>query len=75
MPDLSAMTEEEQLHYALQMSMASSATTSTTGTEKQTPIDAEMKDVSEKEIIRNQNYDLIKKIYINNRKMKIMQKQ
>ncbi len=46
MPDLSAMTEEEQLHYALQMSMAASATTSTTGTEKQTPIDAEMKDVS-----------------------------
>jgi len=47
MPDLSAMTEEEQLHYALQMSMASSATTSTTGTEKQTPIDAEMKDEDE----------------------------
>jgi hypothetical protein len=46
MPDLGAMTEDEQLHYALQMSMATSATTSTTGTEKQTPIDAEMKDVN-----------------------------
>ncbi len=45
MPDLSSMTEEEQLHYALQMSMAATGTTSTTATEKNTPVDAEMKDV------------------------------
>ncbi len=46
--DISSMTEEEQLHYALQMSMSHSAseTTSTSATEKQTtPVDAEMKDV------------------------------
>jgi hypothetical protein len=53
-PDLAAMTEEEQLHYALQMSMAASAAASSTSssstaqattTEKQTPVDAEMEDV------------------------------
>jgi hypothetical protein len=47
--DVSAMTEEEQLHYALQMSMAQSASESVSGatTEKQsTPVDAEMKDVN-----------------------------
>lgn len=44
MPDLGSMTEEEQLHYALQMSMASSAT-SNAATEKPTSVDAEMKDV------------------------------
>ena len=45
--DISSMTEEEQLHYALQMSMAHSASESGSTTEKQTtPIDAEMKDVS-----------------------------
>jgi hypothetical protein len=44
-PDLGSMTEEEQLHYALQMSMAASASTSSSATEKQTPVDAEMKDV------------------------------
>ncbi len=46
--DLSSMTEEEQLHYALQMSMAASATpgsTSTELTEKPASVDAEMKDV------------------------------
>lgn len=46
--DISSMTEEEQLHYALQMSMAQSASESASGatTEKQTtPVDAEMKDV------------------------------
>lgn len=45
--DVSSMTEEEQLHYALQMSMAQSAAESASGsaTEKQTPIDTEMKDV------------------------------
>jgi len=45
--DVSAMTEEEQLHYALQMSMTQSASESVSGatTEKQsTPVDAEMKD-------------------------------
>jgi 26S proteasome regulatory subunit N10 len=45
--DISSMTEEEQLHYALQMSMSQSAseTASASTTEKQTtPIDAEMKD-------------------------------
>ena len=42
MPDISSMTEEEQLNYALQMSMASSATTSAQA-EKQT-VDAEMKE-------------------------------
>lgn len=47
-PDFNAMTEEEQLHYALQMSMATSASASESATEKQTsPVnDAEMKDVS-----------------------------
>ncbi len=46
--DISSMTEEEQLHYALQMSMsqATSDTVSASTTEKQTtPVDAEMKDV------------------------------
>ncbi len=46
--DISSMTEEEQLHYALQMSMsqAASDTVSASTTEKQTtPVDAEMKDV------------------------------
>lgn len=46
--DISSMTEEEQLHYALQMSMSNSAseTASASTTEKQTtPVDAEMKDV------------------------------
>ena len=46
--DISSMTEEEQLHYALQMSMSQSAsdTVSASTTEKQTtPVDAEMKDV------------------------------
>jgi len=45
--DISSMTEEEQLHYALQMSMSQSASdnVSTSTTEKQTtPVDAEMKD-------------------------------
>lgn len=45
--DISSMTEEEQLHYALQMSMSHSAseTASASTTEKQTtPVDAEMKD-------------------------------
>jgi len=48
-PDLSSMTEEEQLHYALQMSMAASATASTSSatTEKQTPVDTEMKEEEE----------------------------
>jgi len=47
--DVSSMTEEEQLHYALQMSMAQSAAESASGsaTEKQTPIDTEMKDEDE----------------------------
>jgi len=47
MRDISSMTEEEQLNYALQMSMSHSAseTASSSATEKQTtPIDAEMKD-------------------------------
>lgn len=47
--DISSMTEEEQLHYALQMSMSQSASeaASASTTEKQTtPVDAEMKDVS-----------------------------
>jgi hypothetical protein len=46
--DLGAMTEEEQLNYALQMSLRQSASESVSGatTEKQTtPVDAEMKDV------------------------------
>ena len=45
--DVSSMTEEEQLHYALQMSMAQSAAESASGsaTEKQTHIDTEIKDV------------------------------
>jgi hypothetical protein len=46
--DISSMTEEEQLNYALQMSMSHSASevTSASATEKQTtPVDAEMKDV------------------------------
>lgn len=47
MPDLSSMTEEEQLNYALQMSMASSASASASATEKPTPVDAEMKDEDE----------------------------
>jgi 26S proteasome regulatory subunit N10 len=45
--DLGAMTEEEQLNYALQMSLRQSASESVSGatTEKQTtPVDAEMKD-------------------------------
>lgn len=41
------MTEEEQLHYALQMSMAQSASTSDTATEKSPVNDAEMKDEDE----------------------------
>ena len=47
--DFSAMTEEEQLNYALQMSMAASAgSTSTELTEKQSSsLDAEMKDEDE----------------------------
>ena len=48
MRDISSMTEEEQLNYALQMSMSHSAseTASSSATEKQTtPIDTEMKDV------------------------------
>lgn len=48
--DISSMTEEEQLHYALQMSMSHSAseTASASTTEKQTtPVDAEMKDDDE----------------------------
>ena len=44
-PDFGSMTEEEQLNYALQMSMASSAEGSTSVTEKPTPVDTEMKDV------------------------------
>ena len=46
-PDFSSMTEEEQLNYALQMSMASSAgaSTSNTASDKPTPVDTEMKDV------------------------------
>lgn len=54
-PDLSSMTEEEQLNYALQMSMAAaaantSASTSSANTEaeKPAPVDAEMKDVNKK---------------------------
>ena len=46
--DLGAMTEEEQLNYALQMSLRQSASESASGatTEKQTtPVDTEMKDV------------------------------
>ncbi|CAF0786460.1 unnamed protein product [Brachionus calyciflorus] len=48
-PDFGLMTEEEQLNYALQMSMASSAegSTSNTVTEKPTPVDTEMKDEDE----------------------------
>ena len=46
-PDFNAMTEEEQLHYALQMSMAQSASTSDTATEKSPVNDAEMKDEDE----------------------------
>lgn len=45
--DISSMTEEEQLNYALQMSMSHSAseTASASTTEKQTtPVDTEMKD-------------------------------
>ncbi len=44
-PDLSSMTEEEQLHYALQMSLNAPAASSTSASnEKQTP-DTEMKEV------------------------------
>ena len=44
-PDMSSMTEEEQLHYALQMSLNAGATSSTSASnEKQTP-DTEMKEV------------------------------
>ena len=43
-PDLSAMTEDEQLHYALQMSLSAPPATTSTSTEKQTP-DTEMKEV------------------------------
>lgn len=48
-PDFSSMTEEEQLNYALQMSMASSAGASSSNTvsDKPTPVDAEMKDEDE----------------------------
>jgi 26S proteasome regulatory subunit N10 len=52
--DLSSMTEEEQLHYALQMSMAASATpgsTSTELTEKPASVDAEMKDVCQNQFL------------------------
>lgn len=48
--DIHSMTEEEQLHYALQMSMAQSASETVSGatTEKlTTPDDAEMKDEDE----------------------------
>jgi hypothetical protein len=46
MPDLSAMTEDEQLHYALQMSLNAPGTASTSaGSEKQSA-DAEMKEVN-----------------------------
>lgn len=44
-PDFSSMTEEEQLNYALQMSMASSGgpSTSNVTSNKPTPVDTEMK--------------------------------
>jgi len=45
--DFGSMTEEEQLNYALQMSMASSAGGSTSVSEKPTPVDTEMKDEDE----------------------------
>jgi len=62
--DISSMTEEEQLHYALQMSMSQSAsdTVSTTTTEKQTtPVDAEMKDV--RHLLRDVYFKSIKIFY------------
>lgn len=44
-PDFGSMTEEEQLNYALQMSMASSGgpSTSNAASDKPTPVDTEMK--------------------------------
>ncbi len=46
MPDLSSMTEDEQLHYALQMSLNAPATTSTSAGSEKTSADAEMKEVN-----------------------------
>lgn len=52
--DISSMTEEEQLHYALQMSMASSNPATSEGTEKSGSVDAEMKEVKAKFSISKQ---------------------
>jgi 26S proteasome regulatory subunit N10 len=61
--DLSSMTEEEQLHYALQMSMAASATSgsiSTESNEKPSSVDAEMKDVIKKNMKQSLNILILK---------------
>lgn len=42
--DVSSMTEEEQLHYALQMSMSQSESATATASKESTIVDAEMKD-------------------------------
>jgi hypothetical protein len=44
--DLGAMTEEEQLNYALQMSMAASAASDSTATTSNKEADTEMKEVT-----------------------------